>query len=116
MLEKNRLNKKKVSLEQIQMEIKPFLRKGFLQRAFIDSVDVDPICCKILQKYSNVEIAARPGNDGKLYLIFEVKKFFGGGVLQYELKVKGRSVRTHRQEDTLSWIDRIEDWDAIMDD
>ncbi|MDO4649434.1 MAG: hypothetical protein Q4B26_12360 [Eubacteriales bacterium] len=110
------MDKTKANLEQIQKELKPFLRKAFLQKSYVDSNDVTPICCSIRRKYSNVDIAPKPGADGKPYLMIRVHRFLVGGELSYEIKVKGKSIRTHKLKDPLEWIDRIEDWHAMIDD
>ncbi len=113
---KSTMEKSKANLEQIKNEIKPFLRKEFLSKPYVDSNDVSPICRRIRRKYSNVEIGPRPGDDGKPYLMIKVKRFLAGGELKYEIKVKGKSIRTHKPKDPLSWIDRIEEWEAFMND
>ena len=102
------MEKTKVDLYQIQKEIKPYLRKGFLQKAYVDSNDVSRICRIFRGKYSNVDIGPKPGDDGKPYLMIKVRQFLLGGELKYEIKVKGKSIRTHKPKDSLSWIDRIE--------
>ena len=104
----NAMEKTKVDLDQIQKEIKPYLRKGFLQKACVDSNDVSRICRIFRGKYSNVDIGPKPGDDGKPYLMIKVRQFLLGGELKYEIKVKGKSIRTHKPKDSLSWIDRIE--------
>ena len=101
----------KTNLSDVKKEITPYLTKGFLQKAYIDSEKVSPVCQMLRRKYRNVEVASRPGADGKPYLKVKVKGFLSGGELTYEIKVKGKSIHTH---DPLSWIDRIEEFDAFM--
>jgi hypothetical protein len=103
--------KEKTTLADVKKEIAPYLTKPFLQKAFIESDKVSPVCSKLRRKYRNVEITPKPGSDGKPYLKVKVKGFLSGGELTYEIKIKGKSIRTH---DPLSWIDRIEEFDAIM--
>lgn len=110
------MEKTKADLDQIQKEIKPYLRKEFLQKAYVDSNDVSRICRMFRTKYSNVDIGPKPGDDGKPYLMIKVRRFLSGGDLKYEIKVKGKSIHTHKSKDSLSWIDRIEEWDALMND
>ncbi len=110
------MEKIKADLDDVKKELKPFLKKELFQNAYIDSSDVTPACRVIRKKYGNVEIAPRPGDDGRPYLVIKVKKFLTGGELKYEIKVKGKSNRTHKPRDPLSWIDRIEEWDAFMND
>ena len=75
-----------------------------------------PACRLIRGKYANVDIAPKPGDDGKSYIVIKVKRFLTGGELNYEIKVKGKSIYTHKPKDYFSWIDRFEEWDALMND
>ncbi len=50
------------------------------------------------------------------YLKIKVNRLLFGGELSYEIRVKGKSIYTHKPKDSLDWIDRIEDWHAMMDD
>lgn len=52
----------------------------------------------------------------KPYLVIKVKRFLAGGELKYEIKVKGKSIHTHKPKDSASWVDRLEEWDALMND
>ena len=81
------MEKTKVDLDQIQKEIKPYLRKGFLQKAYVDSNDVSRICRIFRGKYSNVDIGPKPGDDGKPYLMIKVRQFLLGGELYSQCQV-----------------------------
>lgn len=105
------VTKEKATLDTIWKELEPYLHRHLFKATYINAQDVSPICQRIRRKYSNVEIAPHPGANGKPYLNIKVKGFLKGGNLSYEIKVKGKSVRTH---DPLSWIDRMEDFDAFM--
>ena len=110
------MEKTKADLDQIHKEIKPYLQKEFLHKAYVDSNDVSCICRIFRVKYNNVDIAPKPGDDGKPYLVIKVKRFLAGGELKYEIKVKGKSIHTHKPKDSASWVDRLEEWDALMND
>lgn len=96
------MEKTKTDFDQIQKEIKPYLRKEFLQKAYVDSNDISRICRIFHGKYSNVDIGPKPGDDGKLYLMIRVHRFLFGDELKYEIKVKGKSIHTHKPKDPLS--------------
>lgn len=100
----------------VKADIRPYLKKAFLHKAYLDASDVTPVCRFIRSKYSNVEITPHPGADGKPYLVVNVHRFLTGGEFSYEIKVDGKSIHTHKAKDPLSWIDRIEEWDAAMND
>lgn len=89
-------------MQSIQKEIKQFLRKEWFQKAYIDSNNVTSACRLIRKKYANVDIASKPGDDVKTYLVIKVKRFLTGGKMKYETKVKGKSIYTHKPKDSLS--------------
>lgn len=98
-------------ISKIQADIAPYLHKQFLRKPYVESADVTTICRLIRGKYKNTTIAPRPGNDGKPYLKIKVHQLLFGGKLSYEIRTKGKSIHTH---DPLSWIDWIEEWDALI--
>lgn len=103
--------KKKATLSDVQKAIAPYLTKKFLQKAYIDYEKVGPVYQMMRTDYRDAKTELKQETDDKLYLKIKVKGLLSGGELQYEIKVKGQSV--HRK-DTLSWIDRIEEFDAFM--
>lgn len=106
----------KGSIDTVKADIRPYLKKEFLHKEYLDASEVTPVCRFIRSKYSNVEITPRPGADGKPYIVVNVRRFLTGGEFSYEIKVDGKSIHTHKAKDPLSWIDRIEEWDAAMND
>lgn len=109
-------DKIKGDIEKVKADIAPYLHKQFLQKPYDESVDVSPVCRLLRRKHSNVEANPYPGEDGKPYLVIKVHCFLSDGKLTYEIKVKGKSIHTHKPKDSLSWIDRLEEWDALMND
>ncbi len=90
------MEKTKADLDAVKKELKPFLKRELLQRTYIDSSDVTPACRLIRRKYDNIDIVPKPGDDGKPYLVIKVKRFLTGGELKYEIKVKDKSIQTHK--------------------
>lgn len=101
----------KASLEDVKKDIAPYLVKQLFQKAYLEADSVTPVCRILYGKYGNVEISIRANTEGKPYMTIKVKCFLSGGELSYEIKVKGKSTVT---KDPLSWIDRIEEFDAFM--
>ena len=67
-------DKIKGDIEKIKADIASYLHKQFLQKPYVESVDVTPICRLIRNKYTKIEIAPRPGEDGKPYLKVKVNR------------------------------------------
>ena len=79
------MGKNKADLQSIQKEIKPFPCKEWFQKAYTDPADMAPVCRLIRRKHDKVDIAPRPRDDGKPYLVIKVHGFLSGG----EVKIRG---------------------------
>lgn len=101
-------NKKRASAADIRQDLRPFIKRSILA-SYVEANDVTPISRLIRGKYSNVDICPKPGKDGYPYLVIRVGTVFPTE-LQYEIRTDGVRNKTH---DPLSWIDRIEEWDAL---
>lgn len=104
--------KKKASVSEVEQVVKPYLVKRFLRSAYIESCNVQRVSDLLKNSYSNVVTDCKPENGCAVYTI-NIKGFFCGGKLKYEIKNKGKKIITH---DPLSWIDRFEEWDALFGD
>ena len=102
------MEKVKGSLSDEAAEIKPYVTKrGF--KKYIGDAALSDVSRILLTKYSNVKLSVYVDNDGCSHLKVEVKKLFGGGVLDFLLTQKG-----NRKNDPLEWIDKIEEFDALL--
>lgn len=104
-------DKIKGSLSSVLDDISPFLKKRFLRSSYIEADNVSIVCNLVRRKYNNVEIEPKPGADGRPYLNVNVRRWITGGKVSYPIFLKGRHRQTH---DPLSWIDRMEEWDAMI--
>ena len=78
------MEKVKGSLSDVAAEIKPYVTKrGF--KKYIGDAALSDVSRILLTKYSNVKLSVYVDNDGCSHLKVEVKKLFGGGVLDFLL-------------------------------
>lgn len=104
------MEKVKGSLSDVAAEIKPYVtKKGF--KKFIGDTALSDVSRILLTKYSNVKLSVYVGNDGWSHMKVEVKKLFGGGVLDFLLTQRGKG---SRKNDPLECFDRIEEFDALL--
>ena len=82
-------------------------KKGL--KKYIGDAALSDVSRILLAKYSNVELSVYVDSDGWSHLKVEVKRLFGGGVLDFLLTQKG-----NRKNDPLEWIDKIEEFDALL--
>ena len=102
------MEKIKGTVSSVSDDIKPYVtKKGF--KKYIGDAVLSDVSRILLTKYSNVKLSVYVDNDGSSHLKVEVKKLFGGGVLDFLLTQKG-----NRKNDPLEWIDRIEEFDALL--
>ena len=102
---------RKASLDDVKKDIAPYLEKRLLKKPYMKHENVTPVCQVLYSKYDNVQISMKASADGKPIIIIKVKGFLSGGELSYEIEGKGRNTAS---KDPLSWIDRMEDFDAFM--
>lgn len=104
------MEKVKGSLSDVAAEIKPYVtKKGF--KKYIGDAALSDVSRILLTKYSNVKLSVYVDSDGWSHLKVEVKKLFGGGVLDFLLTQRRKG---NRKNDSLEWIDRIEEFDALL--
>ena len=102
------MEKAKGTVSSVSDDIKQYVTKrGF--KKYIGDAALSDVSRILLTKYSNVKLSVYVDNDGCSHLKVEVKKLFGGGVLDFLLTQKG-----NRKNDPLEWIDRIEEFDALL--
>lgn len=84
-------------------------KKGL--KKYIGDAALSDVSRILLAKYSNVELSVYVDSDGWSHLKIEVKRLFGGGVLDFLLTQRRKG---NRKNDSLEWIDRIEEFDALL--
>ena len=104
------MEKVKGSLSDVAAEIKPYVTKKGLKK-YIGDAALSDVSRILLTKYSNVKLSVYVDDDGCSHLKVEVKKLFGGGVLDFLLTQRRK---VNRKNDSLEWIDRIEEFDALL--
>ena len=104
------MEKVKGSLSDVAAEIKPYVTKKGLKK-YIGDAALSDVSRILLAKYSNVELSVYVDSDGWSHLKVEVKRLFGGGVLDFLLTQRGKG---SRKNDPLAWIDRVEEFDALL--
>ena len=102
------MEKAKGTVLSVSGDIKPYVTKKGLKK-YIGDAALSDVSRILLAKYSNVELSVYVDSDGWSHLKVEVKRLFGGGVLDFLLTQKG-----NRKSDPLEWIDRIEGFDALL--
>ena len=95
------MEKVKGSLSDVAAEIKPYVTKKKFKK-YIGDAALSDVSRILLTKYSS---------DGWSHLKVEVKKLFGGGVLDFLLTQRRKG---NRKNDSLEWIDRMEEFDALL--
>ena len=104
------MGKVKGTVSSVSDDIKPYVtKKGF--KKYIGDAALSDVSRILLTKYSNVKLSVYVDDDGCSHLKVEVKKLFGGGVLDFLLTQRRKG---NRKNDSLEWIDRIEEFDALL--
>ena len=104
------MEKAKGTVLSVSDDIKPYVtKKGF--KKYIGDAALSDVSRILLTKYSNVKLSVYVDNDGWSHLKVEVKRLFGGGVLDFLLTQRRKG---NRKNDSLEWIDRIEEFDALL--
>ena len=102
------MGKVKGTVSSVSDDIKPYVTKKEFKK-YIGDAALSDVSRILLAKYSNVELSVYVDSDGWSHLKVEVKRLFGGGVLDFLLTQKG-----NRKNDPLEWIDKIEEFDALL--
>lgn len=104
------MEKAKGTVPSVSDDIKPYVtKKGF--KKYIGDAALSDVSRILLTKYSNVKLSVYVDDDGCSHLKVEVKKLFGGGVLDFLLTQRRKG---NRKNYSLEWIDRIEEFDALL--
>ena len=104
------MEKVKGTVSSVSGDIKPYVTKKGLKK-YIGDAALSDVSRILLAKYSNVELSVYVDSDGWSHLKVEVKRLFGGGVLDFLLTQRRKG---NRKNDSLEWIDRIEEFDALL--
>ena len=104
------MGKVKGTVSSVSDDIKPYVtKKGF--KKYIGDAALSDVSRILLTKYSTVKLSVYVDDDGCSHLKVEVKKLFGGGVLDFLLTQRRKG---NRKNYSLEWIDRIEEFDALL--
>ena len=104
------MGKVKGTVSSVSDDIKPYVtKKGF--KKYIGDAALSDVSRILLTKYSNVKLSVYVDDDGCSHLKVEVKKLFGGGVLDFLLTQRRKG---NRKNYSLEWFDRIEEFDALL--
>ncbi len=106
--------RKKASMSQMLSDIKPYITKKLLSAPCIHEKDIQTICRILLSRYKNVKLMQGLTNNKPDFRI-QVKGLFGTEEKRF-MVVKGRKKASTGNQNDLSWIDRIEEIDAALDD
>ena len=104
------MGKVKGTVSSVSDDIKPYVTKKGLKK-YIGDAALSDVSRILLTKYSNVKLSVYVDDDGCSHLKVEVKKLFGGGVLDFLLTQRRKG---NRKNYSLEWIDRIEEFDALL--
>ncbi len=99
---------------QVKCFIDPYIRHKFLAE-YIEQIDIDHIVRSLYSHFVNVGCYEMYKDDNKKYLEIRIEGFIMHKTLEYEIRKNGMSLQKKRK-DSLSWIDRIEDYDAMLND
>ncbi len=105
--------KEKASPSQVESTLRPFLHKPLLQKPYVEYKDIQTIGIQLLSRYSNVRIQPIQHSDHS-YLEIQIKQVFKDKSLTYEIKKNGKSLFKNKSPKT--WVDEIEEWEAILED
>lgn len=104
----------KAKISNVEIDIKPFIIKKWFMRECVNQKDLQTICDILLAKYNNVSLFEdETGKNPEL--LIRIKGLFKTKELRYEI-LGGLKKKKHRNEPDLSWIDRLEELDAILND
>lgn len=106
--------RKKASMSQVLSDIKPYITKKLLSVPCIHEKDIQTICQILLSRYKNVKLM-QGLTDNKPDFRIQVKGLFGTEEKRFVV-VEGHKKTVTGNHTDLSWIDRIEEIDAALDD
>ena len=107
--------RKKASMSQVLVDIKPYITKKFMAAPCIKEQDIQAICQILLPRYKNVQLMQGLTNNKPDFRI-QVKGLFRTEEKRFEVVVDDKKRPTTKKKSDLSWIDRLEEIDAALDD
>ena len=107
--------KKRASMLQVVEDIKPYITKKFMSAPSIKESDIPDICRILLSRYKNVSFLQGLTNSKPVFQI-RVKGLLAVEEKAFEVTSSNRKKAASKKKDDLSWVDRLEEMDAVLDD
>ena len=107
------MKQQRANREEVKKEIVPYVKREFLFNSYIEINDVVKIYEALGRKYKNIHIKLDLNKEGYLQLTIQIKGYLFSETMQYEVREKGKR---KCGQDPLSWIDSIEEYDAMMNE
>ncbi len=107
--------KEKADVNQVKKVLAPYVQKRFFGRDLLEEQYIRPVALLLLGQYQNITICqgVDPGVKSKPWMKITVKGFLFSEEIMLEVlpNRKGRNAKKGTD-----WIDRIEEWEAFMED
>ena len=107
--------RKKASMSQVLADIRPYMTKKFMAAPCVKEQNIRAICQILLPRYKNVQLMQGLTNN-KPDLRIQVKGLFGTEEKRFEVVGGDKKRPSSKKKSDLSWIDRLEEIDAALDD
>ena len=107
--------RKKASMSQMLVDIKPYITKKFMAAPCIKEQDIQAICQILLPRYKNVQLMQGLTNNKPDFRI-QVKGLLGTEEKRFEVVGGDKKRSAAKKKSDLGWIDRLEEIDAALDD
>lgn len=107
--------RKKASMSQVLVDIKPYITKKFMTAPCIKEQDIQAICQILLPRYKNVQLMQGLTNNKPDFRI-QVKGLLGTEEKRFEVVGGDKKRSAAKKKSDLGWIDRMEEIDAALDD
>lgn len=107
--------RKKASMQQIMVDIKPYIKKYFMAKSTVQEQDIPTICQILLPKYKNVTLL-QGLSDNKPCFKIQVKGIFSTEEKVFEIVESKKKKSVVKQKNNRNWVDELEEIDAALDD
>lgn len=107
--------RKKASMSRVLADIKPYITKRFMAAPCVKEQDIQIICQILLPRYKNVQLMQGLTNNKPDFRI-QVKGMFGMEEKRFEVVGGVKKRPASEKKSDRSWIDRLEEIDAALDD
>ena len=107
--------RKKASMSQMLVDIKPYITKKFMAAPCIKEQDIQAICQILPPRYKNVQLMQGLTNNKPDFRI-QVKGLLGTEEKRFEVVGGDKKRSAAKKKSDLGWIDRLEEIDAALDD